>query len=183
MIIDSEKAIRLLCDNDVISYSACAKLYRSDLVKTLRFDVNTGILEDYLFVCNYITRCKNITVIPEYLYFYVKRENSALGRAFSHKRLDLIYSYRESIKLLSDCLPNTVPYIYGCYKTELIELLCRIPQNEEFEDDKEIIVRELSRIREQKIKGSLKKAIKIKLFELSPILYRNVIGCYRKKCN
>lgn len=173
----------MLCNNDVISYSSCAKLYRSDLIKTLRFDVNTGILEDYLFVCNYITRCNRITVLPEYLYFYVKRENSALGRDFTHKRLDLIYSYRESIKLLSNCFPNTVPYIYGCYKTELIELLYRIPQKEEFEDDKETIICELSHIRDQKIKGNLRRLIKIKLFDISPILYKIVVGCYRKKCN
>lgn len=176
-----EDAIIELCENDFISYSACAKLYKSDIAKTISFDNNTGILEDYLFVCSYLCKCKKVNVITEYLYYYVRRENSALGRSYSHKRLDLIYSYCKSIQLLKDFYPKVVPYIYCCYMYELMELFSRIPDDNEYENDRKKISDEIYRIKRERIKGNYRRIVKIRLFQLSPQFYKVIMKIYRNR--
>lgn len=179
MVYSAENAIKELCNNDIISYSACAKLYITERVKSINFDINTGILEDYLFVCNYLCKCKKVSVIQDYLYFYVRRENSALGRAYTHKRLEMIYSYKESLRVVSMIYPNVLPYIRCSFKVELLELATRIPEGDEYDHDKQMVEDELIKLRGEKILGDFKKMIKIKVYELNPKVYRKMISLYR----
>ena len=177
--IDSGNALMELCDNGTIPYSACAKLYRTEICREILFDCNTGILEDFLFVCEYISRIKNVRTTDEVMYYYVKRETSALGSPFSHKRMDLIYSYKKAIKIVKSRYPQIVPYYNCSFFVELIELNLRMPRKKEFNEDRKNVLLEIRSLRNSEMQGHKIKLLKVKLYKISPILYKLVMNIYR----
>lgn len=178
LIVDSKNVLIELCDNRLITYSACAKLYRTEICKKILFDCNTGILEDFLFVCEYISRIDNVSITGEIMYDYVKRVGSALNKPFSHKRLELIYSYKKAISIIKK-YPDVVPYYNCSFLAELIELDLKMPNTEEFLSDRKKVQSEINNLRKMKIRGSKTKKLKIRLYKISPLLYKNVMKLYR----
>lgn len=64
--------------------SACGKLYCRDIIleHNLRFCTNMVVMEDYAFVIDYISKCKNICMIPETVYTFF----SVMGDSVESKR-------------------------------------------------------------------------------------------------
>lgn len=79
-----------------IYYSICTpyvsgacwnKIFRRDLIGTLRFDETLSIGEDMLFLFNYLQKCKKVKYISDACYIYVLNVNSALQENYSNKEL------------------------------------------------------------------------------------------------
>lgn len=86
-----------------VAASACTKLMRLDLVKSLRF--KEGLLhEDEQFTSHLLANCKSIAYVNDFLpYKYVMREGSIIHENFSEKKLyDLSFIYEERIEILQD---------------------------------------------------------------------------------
>lgn len=89
-------------DHPLLDYIVC-KLYNADLIKenTLRFDNSIYISEDILFNCNAFLYATKIAVIPEPLYFYCRRETSAVGQANKNlgKYITKVSAFRQILEL------------------------------------------------------------------------------------
>lgn len=64
--------------NDVLLSSPCAKMYRSDIVKHIKFHESIYKCEDLLFVYDVITNSKRIGLCPDVWYSYYQYQNSAI---------------------------------------------------------------------------------------------------------
>lgn len=74
-----------------LGYCVWNKLYRADIIRShqIIFEDNARIFsEDICFNLYYILYCKRIRVIPEYLYYYLNRETSIMGKSKKEPRLD-----------------------------------------------------------------------------------------------
>ena len=149
------------------------------MCKDILFDCNTGILEDFLFVCEYISRIESVSITNEIMYYYVKRDSSALGKAFFFFFMDLIYSYRKAINVVKKRFPEVAPYYNCCFFVELIELNLRMPKNNDFQNDRNQVRQEIGSLQKVELRGDKIKLLKIRLFNISPLLYKTVMLIYR----
>lgn len=90
------------------------KLFKTNIIKEhqLVFNEKISILEDLLFVTEYLSYCNNITLITDNLYYYRMRKNSAINDFNSKKINNLFNGYMEINNVLQSkkiCAPN---YIY-----------------------------------------------------------------------
>lgn len=69
---------------------AWGKLYKKELWKDIRFPIGK-LFEDIPTIYKTFFLSKRIVVIPTVLYFYLLRETSIMGTAFSHRKMDAIY--------------------------------------------------------------------------------------------
>ena len=97
-----EQALEILMEsrNNVAYVTAWNRLYKSELLKAVRFPVGK-IHEDEFTVHHFFNECKKIAVITDGLYFYVQREGSITGLTgtqFTVKGLDGIDALRDRYK-------------------------------------------------------------------------------------
>lgn len=177
IIFNKYDALKRLAYNESINYSVWGKLYKTEIVKNVLFDKNTGILEDFLFVCNYITRIDSLAVINDKLYCYVVRNGSALNNKFSPKRLELIYSYDESLEIIKKKNSNLIPYYRCSYLSDLISLKGIIIQNKSWKY-LSIVDERINKLKKCFLKGSKKKRFLIMLYKVNPYLYYKLTGFY-----
>lgn len=77
------------------------KLFRTDLIKTIRFETEIHYLEDVVFNVEVVKNAKSIYWLPEALYYYRQREGSAVS-TFSEKQL----SYLDAVDVLVKRIPE-----------------------------------------------------------------------------
>lgn len=63
----------------------CNKLFKADLCKNLKFDIDISIGEDLLFFIKYLLKCEKIIFIPQSYYNYFIHEGSAWTSSFTEK--------------------------------------------------------------------------------------------------
>lgn len=86
-VFNREEAMGIIYTNNMLTYSACNKIYKSHLFKNLRFTVGI-IYEDIDFTYKLINLCKKVNYINKSYYYYRFTDNSILRRKFNLKRLD-----------------------------------------------------------------------------------------------
>lgn len=180
-ILDTTMALKILPQNEKISYSACAKLFVAKKVKEIFFDCNTGILEDYLFVCKYISQIDRVACIEDKLYVYKQRIGSAMHKTYNHKRLDMLYSYRKSFEIINHKQPQLLGLYYSSYLFDLIRLRLLIRNPKKFVDDIKIIDNEIINIMNNSIiKLSNSEKIKVAFYRFLPNLYLLLLRTYKR---
>lgn len=84
-------SLRLYSGSGLLPINACGKLYRSDLLKHLRFPVGR-LHEDQAFVPRAVYAAKEIALVDRALYGYREREESITQSTFSNRRYDDIWA-------------------------------------------------------------------------------------------
>ncbi|MFJ8064765.1 glycosyltransferase family 2 protein [Psychrobacillus sp. NPDC096426] len=84
------------------------KLYVNNIIKkyNIRFDNNTNMGEDLLFNLDYITVCKNVIIIRDQLYNYMKINNNSLTSRFKEKLYEnqqMLFRKVEKLLLKNNC--------------------------------------------------------------------------------
>ena len=79
--------------------SACAKLYKSRLLKNIRFDNNVSMGEDLLFNLQYYSQCNNIAFLNEADYFYNLTNMQSATKKYNEKYFDCYKKYYSEAKL------------------------------------------------------------------------------------
>lgn len=179
-ILDRKRALIELLSNRLISYSACGKLFRTENARKILFDINTGMLEDYLFVVSSLCVSEKVVLLNIPMYCYVKRKNSALNQPYRTKRLEFIYSYEKSIEKILIAEPDLVPYFNTKYLTEVIELMHALHNDDKHRGDYEIVQNKWNELKDRKMKGSIKNRIKICMFKLNHEMYYKIFDIKRK---
>lgn len=84
-------------------FNACwGKLFRKDIIKenNINFRKDLPIGEDFMFVAEYFTHCKNCYMSKEKVLFYLQRTGSAMRSYTMNQRLDytkILYDYNRGI--------------------------------------------------------------------------------------
>lgn len=124
-----DEPLLLLLDEDPSSYSACAKLFKTDFVKDIQFEEGKHMGEDgfYMFCC-YIQNPRprfvqhNIAV-----YQYNIRSGSGSRSKFSDKTLSILYFFEKKKAYVTENLPQYIENLYqaeACLYLRLLDILC-----------------------------------------------------------
>ena len=87
----------LFCKKNVEATIACAKLYRKELFRDLRYPVGR-IHEDEFLTYQILFQTKQVVFLPEPMYWYFQNENGIMHAKWTAKRLDNIDAHREQIR-------------------------------------------------------------------------------------
>lgn len=91
-----DEAINKIYTTGYYGCGVCNKMFKSQIIKNLKFDENKKNAEEMLLLYNYMRKCKSVYYDSKPLYYYVQRETS-----ITHSKtinIDLINSIKEVIK-------------------------------------------------------------------------------------
>ena len=97
-ILDTDKALISLlknyCDNGIDGF-VWNKLFKTELLGEIKFDTDIYQSEDTLFLCQYLLKCKMISIHKSIQYHYVKNSTSCMatigvGKKYYSKLLSII---------------------------------------------------------------------------------------------
>ncbi len=104
-IIDSKQALyRILYDKGV-DLSAWGKLYKIKLFNDIRYPKNR-LFEDSATTYKLIDKATRVSIVNEYIYNYMIRDNSISNCNFNNKKMDLIVSTREMTEYIKSKYPD-----------------------------------------------------------------------------
>lgn len=112
---DSVKDIKILCGKEALkasildypeTYSACAKIYKKDILTDVSFSEGIRVHEDSFFLFNIFLKQPKMTVINEETYLYKNNAGSASRSGFSDKYLDILWVADQKIKKIQEFYPE-----------------------------------------------------------------------------
>jgi len=104
-IVNSKEALyRILYDKGV-DLSAWAKLYKIELFNNIRYPKGR-LFEDSATTYKLIDKATKISLVNEYIYNYMIRNDSISNGKFNNKKMDLIVSIREMTEYIRNKYPD-----------------------------------------------------------------------------
>ena len=103
--IDGEEALKRLFYQKGLTTSPCAKLYKRELFKNIKFPTEKKY-EDLATIYKVIAEANKVTVSQATLLYYVQSENSTMRRKFTSKRMHGLTVAEEAIKYTQKHFPN-----------------------------------------------------------------------------
>ena len=85
-----QEAIKNSLMDNPFTYSACAKLYRTDFIDETRFDSRLKVNEDSYFVFQLLCKKPTFIALEDKIYLYRNNPESATNEAFSSKFFDVL---------------------------------------------------------------------------------------------
>ena len=85
--VTKEEALELMLEDKVATVSACAKLYKKQILEMKPFPVGK-IYEDFFVVAEHLRLAEQIVISPVVTYHYYRRPGSIVQSQFTYKRFD-----------------------------------------------------------------------------------------------
>ena len=85
--VTKEEALELMLEDKVATVSACAKLYKKQILEIKPFPVGK-IYEDFFVVAEHLRLAEQIVISPVVTYHYYRRPGSIVQSQFTDKRFD-----------------------------------------------------------------------------------------------
>ena len=85
--VTKEEALELMLEDKVATVSACAKLYKKQILEMRPFPVGK-IYEDFFVVAEHLILAEQIVISPVVTYHYYRRPGSIVQSQFTDKRFD-----------------------------------------------------------------------------------------------
>lgn len=85
--VTKEEALELMLEDKVATVSACAKLYKKQILEMKPFPVGK-IYEDFFIVAEHLILAEQIVISPVVTYHYYRRPGSIVQSQFTDKRFD-----------------------------------------------------------------------------------------------
>ena len=85
--VTKEEALELMLEDKVATVSACAKLYKKQILEMRPFPVGK-IYEDFFVVAEHLRLAEQIVISPVITYHYYRRPGSIVQSQFTDKRFD-----------------------------------------------------------------------------------------------
>lgn len=122
---------------------ACAKVYKTKLVKNLQFNTNIYRGEDTLFLCECLVKMKYVFISNKKYYDYIQSENSATRTTFNIKKVSVLDAFDKIIVLTKKYYPDLLEISKKEYCLEVRMLLRELSLNDKEYNEliKEIIER------------------------------------------
>ena len=178
---NNEEALQKLLSNELIGDTVWNKLYKSEIIKNIYFDVGK-YHEDVFWTYRVIGNAKKISSTTKVFYNYLQRENSIMGSKFSEKRLDVLEALEARCEYINQRFPDLINdsvtsymgeclYHYQWIKREKSDL------NRQFCED--IVIKKINKFknynnRKYLNKNNKKQYIWIILFLYFPNLISNI---------
>lgn len=108
--LQNDEVMYTFLADSIIHSTVWAKLFRTDLVKEVKFPVGIAIAEDLYFIYLILKKCSKVLIHDVCLYKYKITENSAMASTISNKNFDAFKIYK---KIREDSA-----LAYPCLKTE-----------------------------------------------------------------
>lgn len=132
--LEGNNIIKEILNEKIITSVCWGNLYKSNLVKDIRFDIKMRICEDMKFLLGIIKKITKSVVITEQKYYYVVRNSSTIHSGFNEKWYDeidyskeLLDSYKETdlekymikryVRVITSCM-----YLFDIKKEEYNKL-------------------------------------------------------------
>ena len=137
---DTENALREMIINGKFHQTPWNKLYKTELLKDIRFPKGRYIDDEY-WTYKLFANAKKITWVNEVIYYYRQHKESAMGRRYSIKRLDGIDALYERYNFMKEKFPNLVDLSYKIFLNNCIynfQKLCMVSEldnNRELRED------------------------------------------------
>ena len=104
-VLDREEAMRAILEESWLKQPVWYKLYKSALVKDLPFPVGK-YHEDVFWSYQAVARAARVAVLDRMGYYYLQRNGSIMGKAYSLSRLDAIEAKAERQRFLEEHFPE-----------------------------------------------------------------------------
>lgn len=106
-LINTEMAIRMAFAESGFQGYLWNKIFKRELIcnNNLFFDSSVTMLEDLLFVYEYLSKCKKIVINDKLCYHHVIYESSSREKCFKGKNFDI--RWLSELKVLSKIIDNT----------------------------------------------------------------------------
>lgn len=124
-LLDHTTAFQMILEGKEFRMMACNKMYKAKTWKDIRFPVGRRYGEDTSVTYRIIDKCDRIGYLREPLYYYRKRDGSALHSKINQDNLQLFDSYDELIeytKIHHECL---LEYAYYAYAIRLFDFISK----------------------------------------------------------
>lgn len=104
------KAMRALLTTHLMSSSTCAKMYKKDLFKTVRFPSGTHCHEDDATMYRLAASSDSVVIGDESKYFYVQRDGSAMHSSFDDSEFNIIKIFEQRCAFIEKEYPELAGY-------------------------------------------------------------------------
>lgn len=173
--LDGQAAVKafLLGQIDV---HAVTKIYRADLLQSIRFDTSLHYGEDRLFALSALLEAKRIALLNDCYYHYYMNDQSAMQQTVSDRTFENLTVGNKTISLVKQVYPELVPYA----QCEEISTKCRIlgeiviqKKTAEYEKQYQHLRKEIKgfNLRTARRYASRKHYITLIIAKISPYLY------------
>lgn len=167
LLLDRENSIVKFFKEDYFFPVCWGRLYKRNIIDSLRFDESMSVAEDGKFFLEAMERSKKNIVITEKNYFYFIRNGSLAHSGYDKKWLG-------ELEFCNDCLKkysNTKIENEVLYKFIEINVRLALMQNSETDGDINIFINNLKKYKKSflKIKGHYKFKIKYLIALISPL--------------
>lgn len=166
-LVSAQEAMALHIQDEIFRQTPPNKLYRRQAIGDIRFPVG-NLIDDEFFTYRVIGNCRRLAHSTACMYAYRQQEGSAMHKAFSIKRLELLKAKQERLCYIREKMPE----LESLAKINLIEACLYCMQNslrylaaEELQQAESLIYRimESARITGREETGSYKKYVLIQL--------------------
>lgn len=185
-VMDPKEAIDIAFTGDFSAISSVNKLYKSSVMKDIRFPVGK-IYEDAFICVDVFLACKKIVLTSKQYYYYYHRENSITTMSFSKKKFDTIAAYQHNYQLIKEHYPELIEIAAGrLFWAHMLVLdqLLNAENRKDFKEQEDQIVGFLKKHRKQVMKSPvLTRSRKIGMAALSVNreLYKQIVLYNMKK--
>lgn len=87
-------------------HSACAKLYKHDILKDIFFDEGRSSNEDRYFLFKVLCNCKKCVFLHDIVYLYEKHSNSLSNKKVDNRIFDNIYFSDKMVEYINNNIPK-----------------------------------------------------------------------------
>lgn len=117
---------RVVFNNRIGGY-ACNKVFLKAIIdkQCIRFHENIAVMEDLLFVCEYLKNCHSdgkVVLLNDKLYGYRQLDTSVSHAVFSEKKLTSLLARDLVLRVLTEV--GLSDYIINRYRNQLLQALC-----------------------------------------------------------
>lgn len=128
-VIQDDKPLLLLLNEDESTYSACAKIFKVDFIKNIYFEEGQNIGEDSFFVFQCYARKPILVLHNVSVYQQNIRYGSNSKSQFSDKFLSMLYFFEKKKEYVIALYPQYIEKINHmevCVNLRLLDVLCSI---------------------------------------------------------
>lgn len=118
-----KQSVSMLCMGDPRYLVPWNKIYKRKLFYGIRYPEGR-IHEDEFTTYKILWKARKVVTTSQYLYYYLKRSDSIMGRKFSMKRLDCHAAYEERLEFLKKNRLEKEYEVTLCNYVDLIERNC-----------------------------------------------------------
>ena len=174
-VFNKDELIKMLLNRDIKYFmTAWAKLYKTELFKTLRYDVGK-IHEDEFILHKLINQTNKLAYVNLPYYYYLQREGSIMQSKKEKSYIDTLEAFEQRFKFLienTNLKNETITYALRFFKFKYIQI-------KKSKLSKEIAKKYLFKFKEY-YKQAKSKNLTAKAFNLCPNLYTFIYKIFKK---